>query len=74
MMSSKRAYNWYEHLISTALIQAISLHSLCRYISLVAAACMVLYGYDASVYNTVQGSTNWVAYFNDPVKIHIATK
>ncbi|KAL3444466.1 general substrate transporter [Aspergillus insuetus] len=36
------------------------------YISLVAAACMVLYGYDASVYNSVQGSDNWVAYFNNP--------
>ncbi|KAL2820777.1 general substrate transporter [Aspergillus granulosus] len=36
------------------------------YISLVAAACMVLYGYDASVYNSVQGSDNWVAYFNHP--------
>lgn len=33
---------------------------------MVAAACMVLYGYDASVYNSVQGSKNWVAYFNDP--------
>ncbi|EIT83441.1 putative transporter [Aspergillus oryzae 100-8] len=37
-----------------------------RYISCVAAACMVLYGYDASVYNSVQGSKNWVLYFNDP--------
>lgn len=37
-----------------------------RYISLVAASCMVLYGYDASVYNSVQGSKNWVAYFNHP--------
>lgn len=27
---------------------------------------MVLYGYDASVYNAVQGSDNWVAYFNNP--------
>ncbi|KAL3480418.1 general substrate transporter [Aspergillus californicus] len=36
------------------------------YISLVAAACMVLYGYDASVYNSVQGSDNWVAYFDEP--------
>ncbi|KAL4945880.1 hypothetical protein BDV06DRAFT_4078 [Aspergillus oleicola] len=36
------------------------------YISLVAASCMVLYGYDASVYNSVQGSDNWVAYFDDP--------
>ncbi|KAF2018973.1 general substrate transporter [Aaosphaeria arxii CBS 175.79] len=36
------------------------------YISLVAASCMVLYGYDASVFNAVQGSKNWVAYFNKP--------
>ncbi|PKX94189.1 putative MFS sugar transporter [Aspergillus novofumigatus IBT 16806] len=36
------------------------------YISLVAAACMVLYGYDASVYNSVQGSKNWVKFFNNP--------
>ncbi|KAE8351515.1 general substrate transporter [Aspergillus coremiiformis] len=36
------------------------------YVSCVAAACMVLYGYDASVYNSVQGSKNWVAYFNHP--------
>ncbi|KAF2221122.1 general substrate transporter [Elsinoe ampelina] len=36
------------------------------YISLVAASCMVLYGYDASVYNAVQGSKNWVAFFNKP--------
>lgn len=27
---------------------------------------MVLYGYDASVYNSVQGSDNWVQYFDDP--------
>lgn len=27
---------------------------------------MVLYGYDASVYNAVQGSKHWVAYFNKP--------
>lgn len=27
---------------------------------------MVLYGYDASVYNAVQGSDHWVTYFNDP--------
>ncbi|EME87997.1 uncharacterized protein MYCFIDRAFT_48219 [Pseudocercospora fijiensis CIRAD86] len=36
------------------------------YISLVAASCMVLYGYDASVYNAVQGSNNWVAFFDSP--------
>ncbi|KAJ5806523.1 uncharacterized protein N7503_004125 [Penicillium pulvis] len=36
------------------------------FVSLVAASCMVLYGYDASVFNSVQGSANWVAYFNNP--------
>ena len=30
------------------------------YISLVAASCMVLYGYDASVFNALQGSKHWV--------------
>ena len=38
--------------------------SIVRYISMVAAMCMVLYGYDASVYNSVQGSDNWLAYFD----------
>ncbi|KAJ5481286.1 hypothetical protein N7475_000098 [Penicillium sp. IBT 31633x] len=36
------------------------------YISLVAASCMVLYGYDASVFNSVQGSKNWLAWMNNP--------
>ncbi|CAD6447943.1 414d9e05-c0bc-4c03-9128-550565af3f5a [Sclerotinia trifoliorum] len=36
------------------------------YISMVAAACMVLYGYDASVFNACQNSKHWVAYFNKP--------
>ncbi|USP74257.1 mfs sugar transporter [Curvularia clavata] len=36
------------------------------YISLVAASCMVLYGYDASVFNALQNSDHWVAYFNKP--------
>lgn len=26
--------------------------------------CMVLYGYDASTYNSVQASDNWLAWFN----------
>ncbi|KIH92480.1 hypothetical protein SPBR_02648 [Sporothrix brasiliensis 5110] len=39
------------------------------YISMVAAGCMVLYGYDASVFNSVQGSENWLAWFDlDPKK------
>jgi MFS family permease len=37
-----------------------------RYISLVAASCMVLYGYDASVFNALQNSKNWVAYYDNP--------
>ncbi|KAH7397075.1 MFS sugar transporter-like protein [Pyrenochaeta sp. MPI-SDFR-AT-0127] len=36
------------------------------YISLVAASCMVLYGYDASVFNALQNSKHWNAYFNHP--------
>lgn len=41
------------------------------YISLVAAMCMVLYGYDASVFNSVQGSQNWLDYFDlDLVRHH----
>ncbi|PQE15250.1 sugar transporter protein [Rutstroemia sp. NJR-2017a WRK4] len=36
------------------------------YISMVAAACMVLYGYDASVFNACQNSKHWVAYFGKP--------
>ncbi|KAI0398368.1 sugar transporter [Xylariaceae sp. FL0594] len=34
------------------------------YISLVAAMCMMLYGYDASVFNAAQGSENWLDWFN----------
>lgn len=37
-----------------------------RYVSLVAASCMVLYGYDASVFNALQNSEHWKAYFNKP--------
>ncbi|KAK7536178.1 MFS sugar transporter-like protein [Phyllosticta citribraziliensis] len=36
------------------------------YISLVAASCMVLYGYDASVFNAVLGSDNWLEWFDHP--------
>ncbi|KAI1092683.1 general substrate transporter [Rostrohypoxylon terebratum] len=37
------------------------------YIALVAAMCMVLYGYDASVFNAAQGSDNWLEWFDlDP--------
>lgn len=35
---------------------------------MVAAACMVLYGYDASVFNACQNSKHWVAYFDHPVR------
>ncbi|KAI3393095.1 hypothetical protein diail_4724 [Diaporthe ilicicola] len=33
------------------------------YISIVAAMCMVLYGYDASTFNSIQASDNWLAWF-----------
>ncbi|KAJ0162272.1 Quinate permease [Colletotrichum tanaceti] len=37
------------------------------YSALLAAMCMVLYGFDASVFNAVQASDNWLAYFDlDP--------
>lgn len=29
---------------------------------------MVLYGYDASVYNAVLGSDNWMDWFDNPVR------
>lgn len=34
------------------------------YVSMVAALCMVLYGYDASVFNSVQGSDNFLEWIN----------
>jgi hypothetical protein len=34
---------------------------------MVAAGCMVLYGYDAAVFNAVQGNDNWLAWFDKPV-------
>ncbi|KAK4033043.1 quinate permease 6 [Parachaetomium inaequale] len=36
------------------------------YVALVAAACMILMGYDASVFNSVQVSPNWKAHFDNP--------
>ncbi|CAK7236989.1 hypothetical protein SBRCBS47491_009824 [Sporothrix bragantina] len=36
------------------------------YVALVAAGCMVMMGYDASVFNSVQVSPHWVAYFDTP--------
>lgn len=36
------------------------------YISLVAACCMILYGFDASVFNAVQGSDAWMEFNNNP--------
>ncbi|WAO93453.1 MFS domain-containing protein [Fusarium falciforme] len=36
------------------------------YAALVAAGCMVLMGYDASVFNSIQSSSNWKAHFGHP--------
>ena len=35
---------------------------------MVAAGCMVLYGYDAAVFNTVQTNAHWLKWFNTPVR------
>jgi hypothetical protein len=35
---------------------------------MVAAGCMVLYGYDAAVFNAVQTNTYWLKWFNTPVR------
>jgi hypothetical protein len=35
---------------------------------MVAAGCMVLYGYDAAVFNAVQANTYWLKWFNTPVR------
>ena len=43
------------------------------YISMVAASCMVLYGYDASVFNALQGSKHWVAWFDNPVSVPVSS-
>ena len=37
------------------------------YCAMVAAGCMVLYGYDAAVFNTVQTNAHWLKWFNTPV-------
>lgn len=65
-MSPTRAYNWYDPLFTYSTPSYASTDVIPRYISLVAASCMVLYGYDASVYNAVQGSAHWKAWFNHP--------
>jgi MFS family permease len=39
-----------------------------RYVSLVAASCTVLSGYDASTFNAISGSENWDRWFNGIIK------
>jgi hypothetical protein len=39
------------------------------YAAMVAAGCMVLYGYDGAVFNAVQTNVHWLAWFNTPVSI-----
>ncbi|KAF1849568.1 sugar transporter [Cucurbitaria berberidis CBS 394.84] len=36
------------------------------YVCMVVAMTMILYGYDSSTFNAVQGSKNWVKYFHKP--------
>lgn len=66
MVSKTGAYNWYD--LECFLSMSFS-HKIRRYICLVAAGCMVLMGYDASVFNSVQNSNNWTKYFDNPVLI-----
>jgi hypothetical protein len=35
---------------------------------MVAAGCMVLYGYDAAVFNAVQKNDHWLKHFDKPVR------
>jgi MFS family permease len=58
--SKTRVYNWFVIFSWGALHIAYN----CRYVSLVAASCMVLYGYDASTFNAISGSKNWDKYFD----------
>jgi hypothetical protein len=37
------------------------------YAAMVAAGCMVLYGYDAAVFNAVQTNPHWLDWFDQPV-------
>jgi hypothetical protein len=62
--SKTRVYNWSVHVIWTTNQKLIS----SRYASLVAASCMVLYGYDASTFNAISGSKNWNLWFDNIVK------
>lgn len=64
MVHKTRIYNWYE---SPRLSSSRITSNKNRYICLVAAGCMVLMGYDASVFNSVQNSDHWHAYFDNPV-------
>ena len=36
---------------------------------MVAAGCMVLYGFDAAIFNNVQINKQWLAWFNNPVRL-----
>ncbi|KAH6723054.1 general substrate transporter [Leptodontidium sp. MPI-SDFR-AT-0119] len=44
----------------------ISRNAYLWYVCMVASATMILYGYDSSTFNAVQGSANWKEYFHDP--------
>lgn len=69
MVHKTRIYNWYED-PRLSLSRITSNKN--RYICLVAAGCMVLMGYDASVFNSVQNSDHWHAYFDNPVCLSVS--
>src|SRR3954462_13667107 len=66
--SKQRIYNWYSSPATYFLFNRLHgiADKIIRYISMVAASCMVLYGYDAAVFNAVQGSKNWASYWGHP--------
>jgi hypothetical protein len=66
MVDKTRVYNWY--VVHFAVMERRETDGY-RYCAMVAAGCMVLYGYDAAVFNTVQTNTYWLAWFNTPVRL-----
>jgi hypothetical protein len=67
MQKEKLVYNWY---VDSKRLHTLSADiALSRYAAMVAAGCMVLYGFDAAIFNNVQINKQWLAWFNNPVRL-----
>jgi hypothetical protein len=67
MQKEKLVYNWY---VDSKRLHTLSPDTaLLRYAAMVAAGCMVLYGFDAAIFNNVQINKQWLAWFNNPVRL-----